>query len=119
MSRFDIANRYPSRHDTARRAACQAVKGGVVPSLNGRGAKLPPPALRIGKAKAITATARKLAILVYRTLKHGLVYADPGAAAYDARHRTHVIRRLGHRAKSLGSELIDFSTGEVVEGSVS
>ena len=46
-------------------------------------------AYRVGKAKAITATARKLAILVYRTLKDGLVYPDPGAAAYDAQHRDH------------------------------
>jgi hypothetical protein len=30
------------------------------------------------------ATARKLAILVYHTLKDGLVYADPGAVAYEA-----------------------------------
>ena len=30
---------------------------------------------RVGKAKAIAATARKLAILVYRTLKGGFVYA--------------------------------------------
>ena len=43
------------------------------------------PAFRVGKAKAITATARKLAILVYRTLKDGLLYKDPGADAYDAR----------------------------------
>ncbi len=42
-------------------------------------------------AKAITATARKLAILVYRTLKDGLVYRDPRAAVYDAQHRTRVI----------------------------
>jgi transposase len=34
-------------------------------------------AYRVGKAKAITATARKLAILVYRMLKGELVYADP------------------------------------------
>jgi hypothetical protein len=34
-------------------------------------------AYRAGKAKAITATARKLAILVYRTLKDGLLYHDP------------------------------------------
>ena len=31
-------------------------------------------------AKAITATARKRAILVYRTLKDGLVYRDPDVA---------------------------------------
>ena len=29
--------------------------------------------------KAITATARKLAVLVYRTLKDRRIYADPGA----------------------------------------
>jgi transposase len=76
-------------------------------------------AFRVGKAKAITATARKLAILVYRTLKHGLRYADPGAAAYDAQQRTRLLRRLRQRAKTLGLGLIDLSTGEVVDGTVS
>ena len=76
-------------------------------------------AFRVGKAKAITATARKLAILIYRTLKHGLVYTDPGAEAYDTQHRTHVLRRLRHRAQHLGFGLIDLSTGELVEGAVS
>ena len=76
-------------------------------------------AFRVGKAKAITATARKLAILVYRTLKDDLVYADPGADAYDAQHRTHVVRRLRQRAANLGFVLVNSSTGEVVEGAVS
>jgi transposase len=73
-------------------------------------------AYRVGKAKAITATARKLAILVYRTLKDGLVYHDPGAAAYDAQHRQRVIRRLRQRASELGLALIDRATGELLEG---
>ncbi len=34
-------------------------------------------AARIGKPQAITATARTLAILVYRALKGDLVYRDP------------------------------------------
>ncbi|MBI2828129.1 MAG: IS110 family transposase [Acidobacteria bacterium] len=76
-------------------------------------------AFRIGKAKAVTATARKLAVLIYRTLKDHLVYADPGADAYDAHHRVHVLRRLRQRAHNLGFGLIDLSTGEVVEGAVS
>ena len=76
-------------------------------------------AFRLGKAKAVTATARKLAILVYHTLKDGLVYRDPGAEAYDAQHRTHVLRRLRQRAQNLGFGLIDLSTGEVVDGTVS
>ena len=76
-------------------------------------------AFRIGKAKAVTATARKLAVLVYRTLKDHLVYADPGAAAYDAQDRTRVVRRLRLRAENLGFGLVNLSTGEVVEGAVS
>ena len=76
-------------------------------------------AYRIGKAKAITATARKLAILVYRVLKDRLVYADPGADAYDAQHRVQVVRRLRQRAAHLGFELVTRTTGEVIEGAVS
>ena len=76
-------------------------------------------AFRVGKAKAITATARKLAVLVYRTLKHGLVYADPGADAYDRQHRTHVVRRLRQRAANLGFELVNRATGEILGESVS
>jgi hypothetical protein len=76
-------------------------------------------AFRVGKAKAITATARKLAILVYRTLKDGLVYRDPGAAAYDAHHRQRVIRRLRQRAAHLGLALVNRETGELIDGAVS
>jgi transposase len=76
-------------------------------------------AYRVGKAKAITATARKLAVLVYRTLKGELVYKDPGAAEYDARDRARVLRRLRQHAENLGFALVDLKTGEVVEGTVS
>ncbi len=76
-------------------------------------------AVRVGKAKAITATARKLAILVYRTLKDRLLYADPGADAYDAQHRVRVVRRLRQRAANLGFELVTRTTGHFVEDTVS
>jgi transposase len=76
-------------------------------------------ALRVGKAKAITATARKLALLVYRSLADGLVYHDPGAAAYEAQHRTHLLRRLRQHAAHLGLGLVDLATGEVFDGVVS
>jgi hypothetical protein len=71
---------------------------------------------RIGKAKAITATARKLATLVYRCLKGEIVYKDPGAAAYNRHHRESVLRRLRHRAAALGFTLVDQQTGEILEG---
>jgi transposase len=76
-------------------------------------------AYRVGKAKAITATARKLAVLVYRTLKGELVYKDPGAAEYEARDRARVLRRLRQHAENLGFALVDLKTGEVAEGTVS
>ena len=44
-------------------------------------------AARVGKAKAITATARKLAVLVYRVLSGDLIYNDPGATAYHQLNR--------------------------------
>lgn len=69
---------------------------------------------RIGKAQAITATARKLAILVYRALKGELVYRDPGADAYDLQQRTRVLRRLRQRAANLGFDLVNRDSGEVL-----
>ena len=38
---------------------------------------------RVGKAKAITATARKLALLVYRMLRDRTPYHELSAADYD------------------------------------
>ena len=76
-------------------------------------------AYRVGKAKAITATARKLAILIYRALRGDLRYEDPGEAAYEERHRARTLRNLRKRAKELGFELVDPNTGEVLEPVVS
>ena len=69
---------------------------------------------RIGKPQAVTATARKLAILVYRALKGELVYRDPGAAVYDQQQRTRVLRRLRQTATTLGFDLVHRETGEIL-----
>jgi transposase len=61
---------------------------------------------RIGKAKAVTATARKLAILFYRALRFGMTYADPGAKYYEERYKRRVIDNLARRARSLGFQLV-------------
>jgi transposase len=57
---------------------------------------------RVGKAKAITATARKIAVLFYNTLRHGMAYVDPGATYYEDRYKQRVLTNLQRRAKSLG-----------------
>lgn len=67
---------------------------------------------RIGKQKAVTATARKIAVLFYNTLRFRMSYRDPGAAAYDERHRGRVIANLHHRARSLGYQLEPLATGQ-------
>jgi transposase len=70
---------------------------------------------RVGKAKAITATARKIAVLFYNTLRHGMTYADPGATYYEDRYKKRVLANLQRRAKSLGFVLreVDDDTAEV------
>ena len=70
-------------------------------------------AARMGKAKAITATARKLAVLIYRALSGRLAYKDPGAIGYYLINRAPEIKSLRKRAKLLGLELIDLSAGEI------
>lgn len=63
-------------------------------------------ASRIGKPQALTATARKLAILVYRVLKGEIVYNDPGAPAYDAQQQLRTLRSLRRKAAVLGFDLV-------------
>lgn len=72
-------------------------------------------AYRLGRPKAITATARKLALLVYRVLRGDIVYRDPGATAYLQLHRARLINSLRRRAKELGLGLISLETGEVLD----
>jgi hypothetical protein len=57
---------------------------------------------RVGKAKAVTATARKIAVLFYNTLRHGMGYVDPGASYYEERYRRRALSNLQRRAKALG-----------------
>jgi transposase len=62
-------------------------------------------AARAGKAKAVTTTARKIAVLFYNTLRHGMTYQDPGASHYEERYRNRVLGNIKRRAKSLGYDL--------------
>jgi transposase len=64
-------------------------------------------AARVGKAKAVTATARKLAVLFYNAIRLGRDYLDPGANYYEERYRRRVIRGLHRRAAQLGLLLVE------------
>lgn len=64
-------------------------------------------AARIGKAKAVTATARKIATLFYHLLRYGATYKDPGADLYEERYRQRTIRNLQRKARDLGYQLVE------------
>lgn len=61
---------------------------------------------RIGPAKAIVATARKLAIIFYRMLRFKIEYHDIGAEQYEMKHRANQIKYLEKKAQLLGLKLV-------------
>jgi transposase len=60
---------------------------------------------RLDKAKAITATAHKLARLIYTMLTKGTDYMDKGQDYYEERYRQRVMHHLNNRAQKLGFQL--------------
>ena len=68
---------------------------------------------RHGTPKAITATARKLACLIYRMLKYGAGYVDDGQQKYEQRYQEQQLKSLQRRATALGYQLVSTQTGEV------
>lgn len=60
---------------------------------------------RIGKAKAVTATARKIAVLFYNAMRFGMNYVDPGADHYEQQYKERVIKQLHRRAAEFGFQL--------------
>jgi hypothetical protein len=61
---------------------------------------------RLGAAKAVTATAHKLARLIYTLLKHGQQYLDLGQDHYEQQYQQRVLRNLVRRADELGYQLV-------------
>lgn len=61
---------------------------------------------RLGGKGAITATAHKLAVLVYRLLKYGIEYVRQSLDEYTAKVKEHMERSLRRKAALLGYELV-------------
>ena len=64
---------------------------------------------RLGAPKAITATAHKLARLVYSLLKHGSAYVKQGLEAYESQYRESKIQAMARQAKALGYTLVELA----------
>lgn len=60
---------------------------------------------RIGGKGAVTATAHKLAVLIYRMLSHGTEYVAQGLEEYKAKQKAQMLEGLRRKALALGMEL--------------
>ena len=63
-----------------------------------------------GGPAAITATAHKLARIIYKMLRDKVEYVDLGPDYYDEKYKSRIIHSLKNRAESLGYQLIPIST---------
>ncbi|MFN0188902.1 MAG: IS110 family transposase [Bacteroidia bacterium] len=61
---------------------------------------------KFGPAKAITATAHKLAVILYTMLRYKKSYVELGAEYYENKYRERVLKNLHKKAKELGYEVI-------------
>lgn len=63
-------------------------------------------AFRIGTPKALTAAARKLAVIIYNMLKHGTAYCEVGTESYNLKQAARHLRRLTKQAEDLGYQIL-------------
>lgn len=61
---------------------------------------------KYGAPIANTATAHKLARIIYKMLKYKVEYVDLGADYYDEKYKSRMIKNLKRKAEFLGCELI-------------
>jgi transposase len=106
LSRHTMKN--ANRAATALRLAAQALHR----SKSALGAFLRRKAAQHGMPKAITATAHKLARIIYSMLTHGTAFEQRDQDYYEGKYRERVLKRLTRTAAELGYTLV--KKGEAV-----
>lgn len=61
---------------------------------------------RLDQPKAITATARKLAVIFYNMVKHGTTYQELGEDSYLTQQKQRQLKRLKKQAKLFRFDLV-------------
>lgn len=69
---------------------------------------------KLGSPKAITATAYKIARLLYAMLRYGQEYVDVGMDYYETQYQGRVLNNLTKKAKILGFQLVPLEVTEKV-----
>jgi transposase len=95
-----------NRAATALRVAAQSLHR----SKSALGAFLRRKAAHLGMPKAITATAYKLARILYTLLSTSTAYVDLGQDYYERTYTARVVRSLSRRAADLGYQLVQHDT---------
>jgi uncharacterized protein YggE len=62
---------------------------------------------KLGAPEAVTATAHKLARIIYAMLKNQTEYQDPGEGYYEEQARQRAVKNLKRKAKQLGFQIIE------------
>jgi transposase len=65
---------------------------------------------KLGAAEGVTATAHKLARIIYRLLKYGEAYVREGMEEYERKYQERKLKSLKRTATSLGFELVQMQT---------
>ena len=68
---------------------------------------------RLGTQAALTATAHKLARIVYLALKHGMTYVRQSQQEYEAQRKEKQIKALRRKARQLGLAVVEKMSGSV------
>lgn len=68
----------------------------------------------LGAPKAITATAHKLARLIYNMLTHGQDYVERGQEHEEEQYRKRRLKYFIKQARKMGLELLNPQTGEII-----
>ena len=69
----------------------------------------------LGAPKAITATAHKLARIIYSMLRYGQRYVDAGAEYYENQYQQRALRTAKRRAAQLGYQLVPISDVQALD----
>ena len=93
-------------------AALRLAAQGLANSHSALGAYYRRMRARLGAPKAITATAHKLARLVYSMVRYGAAYVDAGQQAYERQYRDRVLTNLQRKARAFGYQLVQVEGSE-------
>jgi transposase len=88
-------------------AALRLAANGLHASKGALGAFLRRKKSHLGAPQAVTATAHKLARIVYLALKYGMTYVRQTQEEYEAKVRDQQIKAVQRKARQLGLEVID------------